>query len=57
MLDNELIKQARQANLAEFLMGAGVPLMRNGSRYKHKKHDSLVFTGNAYFWNTTQLIT
>ena len=54
MLDNELIQKARQANLAEFLMSAGVPLVRNGSRYKHKKYDSLVFTGNAYFWNSKQ---
>ena len=52
MLDNELIQKARQANLAEFLMGAGIPLVRTGSRYKHPKHDSLVFTKNAFFWNS-----
>ena len=30
----------------------GIPLTRNGNRYRHKEHDSLVFTHNAYYWNS-----
>ncbi|MCL2049318.1 MAG: DUF3991 and toprim domain-containing protein [Defluviitaleaceae bacterium] len=43
---------ARQANLAEYLLGVGVPLVRSGSRYRHKEHNSLIFTDNAYYWNS-----
>lgn len=53
-MDKETIKRARQANLAEYLLTAGVPLVKNGKRYKHKEHDSLVFTENSYFWNSRQ---
>jgi hypothetical protein len=48
----EQIKQARQANLAEYLIRQGVPLERVGQRYRHKEHNSLVFTENAYYWNS-----
>jgi hypothetical protein len=51
---NYIIRQARQANLAQYLLSVGVPLVRNGRRHKHKEHDSLVFTDNAYFWNSRQ---
>ena len=51
-MDNETIKRARQADLAKYLLSVGVPLVRNGSRYKHREHDSLVFTKNAYYWNS-----
>lgn len=27
-------------------------LERNGNRHRHKEHDSLVFTENAYYWNS-----
>lgn len=53
-MDKSLIESARQANLAEYLRGAGVPLVKAGKRYKHKEHDSLVFTDNAYYWNSRQ---
>ena len=48
----EQVRQARQADLAEYLLRQGEPLIRAGSRYRHKEHDSLVFTGNSYFWNS-----
>lgn len=48
------IKQARQTNLAEYLLNAGVPLIRQGNRHRHKEHDSLVFTANSYYWNSRQ---
>ena len=51
-MNKELIKKARQTDLASYLISAGVPLKRNGSRYRHKEHDSLVFTKNAYYWNS-----
>lgn len=53
-MDKATIQKARQANLAEYLLRVGVPLVRCGSRYKHKEHDSLVFTENAYYWNSRQ---
>ena len=45
-------KRARQANLAEYLLKQGVPLKRKGRRYQHEEHDSLIFTDNAYYWNS-----
>jgi hypothetical protein len=48
------IQQARQTDLAQFLISFGVPLVRIGHRHKHKDHDSLIFTNNAYYWNSRQ---
>lgn len=44
--------RARKANLAEYLINHGEPLKRIGRRYQHSEHDSLIFTENAYFWNS-----
>jgi len=52
MIDSQTIKAARQRDLAQYLIGRGEKLKRNGRRYMHAVHDSLVFTGNAYFWNS-----
>ena len=47
------IQQARRADLAEYLLARGEPLTPSGAgRYRHTEHDSLVFTGNAYYWNS-----
>jgi len=46
------VQEARQVDIAAYLMERGVALKRSGRRYKHPEHDSLVFTGNAYFWNS-----
>ena len=51
-IERETIKRARQANLAEYLIQNGEPLEQDGNRYRHKEHDSLVFTDNAYYWNS-----
>lgn len=48
----EQIRQARQADLAEFLKSKGYRLIRNGTRYRHPDHNSLVFTKNSYYWNS-----
>jgi len=53
-MDRETIQRARQADLSQYLMSIGVPLIRNGIRWKHKEHDSLTFTENAYYWNSRQ---
>lgn len=53
-MDKETIQKARQANLAEYLFNIGYPLIRNGNRYRHEEHESLVFTDNAYYWNSRQ---
>ena len=47
-----LIQQARQANLAQYLIRVGVPLKQEGQRHRHKEHNSLVFTKNSYYWNS-----
>ena len=52
MIDSSLVRAARQADLAAYLMTVGVPLVRSGARYKHKVHDSLVIKGNMYYWNS-----
>ena len=53
-VNKDEIKLARQADLAQFLISKGIPLEKVGHRYKHKEHDSLVFTKNAYYWNSRQ---
>jgi len=47
----EQVHLARQANLAEYLMSIGVPLVKEGSRYRYRDDRKLVFTGNAFYWN------
>jgi hypothetical protein len=46
------IQQARQTNLAAYLLQRGEKLIQTGSRYHHAEHDSLVITNNAFFWNS-----
>jgi len=53
-IDKAQIQKARQTDLAEYLLSVGVPLKRNGHRHTHADHDSLVFTKNAYYWNSRQ---
>lgn len=53
MINRELIRKARQTNLAEYLLNRGEPLKKDSrGRYKHAEHDSLVFTQNAFYWNS-----
>ena len=51
MIDKSIIQQARQTDLAQYLISIGEPIIRNGHRHRHKNHESLVFTKNAYYWN------
>lgn len=51
-MEKDLIYKARNANLPEYLISRGEPLVQKGSRYRHKEHDSLVFTNNMYYWNS-----
>jgi len=53
-MNKELIRKARQANLAEYLISIGVQLKKEGQRHRHTEHDSLIFTDNAYYWNSRQ---
>jgi len=49
----EQIIAARRADLAAYLLARGEALVPAGNgRYRHAEHDSLVFTGNAYYWNS-----
>lgn len=45
---------ARSVNLIDYLKFKGVKLKKEGKRYKHFDHSSLVFTDNLYFWNSKQ---
>lgn len=52
MITRELIQQARQTDLPEYLLRKGEPLKKDGyGRYRHAEHKSLVFTENAFYWN------
>jgi len=51
-MTKEEIRKARQTDLATYLIQKGEPLQRTGRRYKHKEHDSLVITDNAFYWNS-----
>ena len=52
-IPHEQLLAARQADLAAYLIARGEQLKPSGAgRYRHAQHDSLVFTGNAYYWNT-----
>lgn len=56
MITQDLIKQARQTNLANYLLNRGETLIKDGTRrYKHAEHSSLVFTDNAFVWNSEGL--
>lgn len=51
-MDKNFIKKARQTNLGEYLIYKGEPIKKSGTRYRHLKHDSLVFTQNSFYWNS-----
>jgi len=53
-ISKDVVRQARQADLAGYLLRIGVSLVADGKRYRHTEHDSLIFTNNAYFWNSRQ---
>jgi len=50
-IPREQLLAARQADLAAYLIARGESLKPSGTRYRHAEHDSLIFTGNAYYWN------
>jgi len=50
-IPREQLLAARQADLAAYLLARGERLIPSGPCYKHAEHNSLVFTGNAYYWN------
>ena len=50
MINQSLIIQARQSNLATYLLNKGEPLKRVGKNYTHKQHDSLYIKDNMFVW-------
>lgn len=53
MITKDIIRQARQADLAEYLLNRGEPLKKEVSgRYRHAEHSSLMFTKNSFYWNS-----
>jgi len=52
MTNKDLIERARNADLAKYLLMRNEPLQKIGNRHQHKLHDSLVFVGCFYFWNS-----
>ena len=54
MIEQELIKQARQTNLVAYLLNRGEPLKRIGKNYTHQNHDSLFIKDNMFIWYSQQ---
>lgn len=52
MVDQDLIKQARQTDLVSFLQSRGENIKRIGREYTLAEHDSLRIKGNMYYWNS-----
>ena len=51
MLDNELIEQARKADLLQYLQSRGYRLIKSSPReYRLEEHDSLVISNNRWNW-------
>ena len=50
-MDKLLVQKARQSDLPKYLLSRGEKLKKDGRRYRHAEHESLVFTENAYYWN------
>lgn len=53
-INKDIIRQARQANLVEYLESChNYTFKTQGKRMQCKEHDSLIITaGNAYYWNS-----
>jgi hypothetical protein len=51
-MERETIQKARQSNLPLYLLNKGESLIQTGNRYRHAEHKSLIFTENAYYWNS-----
>lgn len=49
-MNQELIKQARQANLINYLVSKNFPLKRVGKNYVSKEHSSLYIYENKFVW-------
>lgn len=48
--------QAKSASLIEYLKSQGHQFRREGTRYRHKQHDSLLINeNNKWFWNSRNL--
>ncbi len=54
-MDKETIQKARKTNLVQYLLSRGEPLKKNGIIYRHKIHNSLVFTDNMFYWNSRSI--
>ena len=50
MIDQEIIKQARQTNLSAYLITKGEKLKRVGQNYILCEHDSLYIKDNMFVW-------
>lgn len=51
MFDNELIEQARNANLLQYLQSRGYRLIKSSPHeYRLEEHDSLVISNNKWHW-------
>ena len=52
MISKDSVQQARQTNLAIFLLSRGENVKRIGKEYTLAEHDSLRIRGNMYYWNS-----
>lgn len=51
-IPQELIEQANQTDLVSFLESQGEELRPEGKRYRWKRHDSVMISGNRWYWNS-----
>lgn len=54
-IDNSTIEQARNTDLASYLISKGVPLIKQGNGVALVEHDSLSITGNLWFWRSRKM--
>lgn len=50
----EEIEQAKEIPLIDFVDASGLDVEQEGKQYRLKDHDSLVITGNKFYWNSQQ---
>lgn len=51
-VSSEEIEQAKEVPLIDFIEANGIDVEKEGKNYRLVEHDSLVITGNKFYWNS-----
>lgn len=54
-VDKSEIDKANQVDLVAYAESKGESFVNQGQYHRHNKHDSLLITGNKWFWNSQQV--